>query len=420
MKPHPPASTKTFVTNRQLLITLATMRTDTTSQIMARLRRILLAMFGLLGFLASDAPAQRPTLPRVNQTPPVLKEVEQKFAPDPHVSIFRIGIETNADTLIISGEVDKPEAKIAALEAIQGIGPKTVDRITVLPDERLGEKNWGIATLSVASGREEPDHKAELGTQILMGRLVRVWKGTRHWFYVQSPDGYLSWIESGSFVVCTKREADAWSNAPLLMVTGFEERVLEKAHADAESVSDVVMGDLVKQTGEQKDWFSVELPDGRAGFLPKKAAQDYKAWSQSRHPTAENIEKTARLFLGRPYLWGGNSPKGLDCSGFCKLTFLMNGIELNRNAGEQVRQGAEVPLDPEFSKLKKGDLLFFGWARGYDGPEWITHVAIYLGNKSFIQSAEMVRISSLDPSAPNYDEHHSRALLYARRILQDH
>jgi cell wall-associated NlpC family hydrolase len=97
----------------------------------------------------------------------------------------------------------------------------------------------------------------------------------------------------------------------------------------------------------------------------------------------------------------------------------MNGIELNRNASEQVRQGAEVPLDPEFSKLKKGDLLFFGWARSYDGPEWITHVAIYLGNKSFIQSSEMVRISSLDPSAPNYDEHHSRALLYARRILKD-
>jgi gamma-D-glutamyl-L-lysine dipeptidyl-peptidase len=119
-------------------------------------------------------------------------------------------------------------------------------------------------------------------------------------------------------------------------------------------------------------------------------------------------------------LWGGNSPKGLDCSGFCKLTFLMNGIELNRNASEQVRQGREVPLDPEFSKLKKGDLLFFGWAGSYEGLEWITHVAIYLGNKLFIQSSEMVRVSSLDPSAPNYDEHHSpRTLLHARRILKE-
>lgn len=372
-----------------------------------------------IGFLDSNASGQRLALPKPNQTPLILKEVEKQFAPDPHMGIFRVSIETNTDTLILSGEVDKPEAKTAAIEAIHRIGAKAVDRITVLPEERLGEKTWGIATLSVASGREEPDHKAELGTQILMGRVVRVWKGTRHWFYVQSPDGYLSWIEGGSFVPCTKKEADAWSDAPLLIVTAFDERVLDKPRGDSESVSDVVMGDLLKRTGEQKGWFSVELPDGRTGFLPKKAAQDYKAWTQSRHPTAENIEKTARLFLGRPYLWGGNSPKGLDCSGFCKLTFLMNGIELNRNAGEQVRQGAEVPLDAGFSKLKKGDLLFFGWARSYDGPEWITHVAIYLGNKSFIQSSEMVRISSLNPSAPNYDEHHSGALLYARRILKD-
>jgi hypothetical protein len=363
--------------------------------------------------------AQNPPRLRPNPTPVILQEVERKFAPDTHMGIFRITLETNADAVILTGEVDKLEAKSAATETIQRTGVKIVDHVTVLPDSRLGEKNWGITTLSVASGREEPDHKAELGTQILMGRIVRIWKGTRHWFYVQSPDGYLSWIEKGSFVPCTKKEADGWTNAPLLIVTAFEERVLGTPRSDSESVSDVVMGDLVKRTGERKDWFSVELPDGRAGFLPKKAAQDYKTWIQARRPTAENIEKTARMLLGRPYLWGGNSPKGLDCSGFCKLTFLMNGIELNRNASEQIRQGTDVPLDANFSKLKKGDLLFFGWARSSDGPEWITHVAIYLGNRSFIQSAERVKISSLDPAAPNYDAYHTRSLLYARRILQN-
>lgn len=334
------------------------------------------------------------------------------------MGIFHVTLETNADAIILTGDVDKAEAKSAAIETLQRTGAKVSDRVTVLPEQRLGEKTWGIATLSVASGREEPDHKAELGTQILMGRVVRVWKATRHWYYVQSVDGYLSWIENGSFVPCTMKQADAWTNAPLLIVTAFEERVFEEPRSDSESVSDVVMGDLVKRTGERKDWFAVELPDGRGGFLPKKAAQDYKTWSQTRRPTADNIEKTGRLFLGRPYLWGGNSPKGLDCSGFCKLTFLMNGLELNRNASEQVRQGREIPLDANFTKLKKGDLLFFGWARGSDTPEWITHVAIYLGKKSFIQSAERVKISSLDPAARNYDEHHARHLLYARRILQ--
>jgi hypothetical protein len=381
--------------------------------------RFLLAASFLALHLATSSFAQNPPRRRPDLTPAILKEVENKFAPDPHMGIFRITLETNADTIILNGEVDNALAKSAAGETIQRTGAKIVDQITVLPEQRFGEKTWGIATLSVASGREEPDHKAELGTQILMGRIVRVWKGTRHWFYVQSPDGYLSWIERGSFIPCTRKEAGAWTNAPLLIVTAFEERVLEKPRGDSESVSDVVTGDLLKRTGEKKDWLAVELPDGRTGFLSKKAAQDYKTWTRTRKPTADNIEKTARMFLGRPYLWGGNSPKGLDCSGFCKLTFLMNGIELNRNASEQVRQGTDVPLDPNFSKLKKGDLLFFGWARNADGPEWITHVAIYLGNKSFIQSAEMVKISSLDPAAPNYDSYHARSLLYARRILRE-
>src|SRR5262249_17918227 len=160
--------------------------------------------------------------------PEILRGVENKFAPDPHMGIFRISLETNRDAIILNGEVDKPEAKSASIETVQRTGAKVSDRVTILPEQRFGEKTCGIATLSVTSGREERDHKAELGTQILMGRVVRVWKGTRHWFYVQSPDGYLSWIENGSFVPCTRKQADAWTNAPLLIVTAFEDRVLEE------------------------------------------------------------------------------------------------------------------------------------------------------------------------------------------------
>src|SRR5262249_31539963 len=155
------------------------------------------------------------------------------------------------------------------------------------------------------------------------------------------------------------------------------------------------------------------------GFLPKQSATNYAAWKATRRAIPENIENTARLFLGRPYLWGGSSPKGLDCSGFVKLVFFMNGIELNRNANEQARQGVEATTDKELSQLKKGDLLFFG-GRGRRGQaEWVTHVAIYLDGKKFIQSSQRVRISSLDPNSPLYDEHHARRLLFARRILPE-
>src|SRR5208283_3237348 len=205
--------------------------------------------------------------------------------------------------------------------------------------------------------------------------------------------GYLSWLQKGTFVRCTREQAEAWERGPLLLVTAFEECVRERPEADPQPVSDVVLCDLVRKTGEEGDWHKVELPDGRAGFLPKKAAADYAAWKQARRPTAENIERTARQFLGRPYLWGGNSPKGFDCSGFTKTVFFLNGIDLLRDASQQAEQGVALPLD--FNQLKNGDLLFFGSRRSRRMPGGIGHVGIYLGDKLFIHSSEMVHISSL-------------------------
>jgi len=182
-------------------------------------------------------------------------------------------------------------------------------------------------------------------------------------------------------------------------------------------VSDVVVCDLVRKTGEENDWYKVELPDQRAGYLSRTSATDYDAWKTARHPTAEKIERSARKFLGRPYLWGGNSPKGFDCSGFTKTVFYLNGIDLMRDSSQQARQGVEVPLDEELSRLRKGDLLFFGRRPQSGGPERVFHVGIYLGDQLFIHSSEWVHISSLDPNSPIRDENRIRTLLRARRVL---
>jgi cell wall-associated NlpC family hydrolase len=79
----------------------------------------------------------------------------------------------------------------------------------------------------------------------------------------------------------------------------------------------------------------------------------------------------------------------------------------------------EVALDADLKNLKKGDLLFFGHHSTGSKPEIITHVGIYLGNKLFIHSFEMVRINSLDPASPLRDERRIKSLLHARRILSD-
>jgi len=378
------------------------------------------ALAGILcGCAHLDGNSAKPEPDSSIAVPRAIQEVKLKYAPDNRLRIFDVGVQRRGSELVLTGEVDCVEARIETVRALERTGTKATDHINVSPDEKLGDQVWGISSLSVNSGRVLPSHKAEMGTQVLMGNVVRVWKSTTNavfaWYLTQSGDGYLSWLEEGTFVRCTREQVEAWNRGPLLVVTACEECIRERPEADAQPVSDVVLCDLVRKTGEEGGWYKVVLPDARAGFLPKPAAADYVAWKQARRPTAGNIERTARMFIGRPYLWGGNSPKGFDCSGFTKTVFFLNGIALMRDASQQAEQGVAVPVD--FGQLKKGDLLFFGSPARRGTPERIGHVGIYLGDKLFIHSSEMVHISSLDPESSIHDDNWIRTLVRARRIL---
>ena len=357
--------------------------------------------------------------PKIESARRTIKQIQEKFAPDTHLAIYDVEIEKKGDGFVLTGEVDKPEAALETQRALASAGVSASNEIVVLPASDLGDQTWGISSLSVANGREEPEQKAELGTQVLMGHTVRIWKRNRRWFLVQTGDGYLSWVERGSLVRCDEKAAGDWQNSKLVIVTAMEDQIVESPKASAQPISDIVLGDLMKKLDEKREWYQVQLPDGRKGFIQKKAAQDFSAWKNSRKAEPQTIERTAKLFLGRPYLWGGNSPKGLDCSGFTKMVFFVNGIDLNRNASHQALQGTSIPLDAELTNLKKGDLLFFGWPGRGDGQSRVSHVAIYLGDKTFIQSSQRVRVSSLDPASSLYDEQYGRSLVSARRILKE-
>lgn len=348
-----------------------------------------------------------------------LEQVRLRHAPDRHLNIFTVGIESTGSSMTLTGCVDNAVAHTDALAAVRAAGFRVTDRIEILPSPDLGDATWGLASVSVASGREQPHNMAEMGTQVLMGHPVRLWKRTGAWYLAQSADRYVCWLPQGTVRRCTQAELDAWNASRLLIVTVLEGDIREQPSADAPPVADVVLGCLVKPIGTEGDWFKVELPDGQTGYLPKNAAEDYATWRSTRRPTPENIERTARSLMGRPYLWGANTPRGLDCSGFTKLVFFLNGVDLDRNASHQRQQGVDVPLDPEFSRLRKGDLLFFGARAGRGRPERITHTGIYLEDKLFIHSSERVRINSLDPDSANRDARRIRSLLYARRILPE-
>jgi hypothetical protein len=180
-------------------------------------------------------------------------------------------------------------------------------------------------------------------------------------------------------------------------------------------VGDLVGGSIMEITGETIDYLRIKLPDGRFGFVEKKKVVDFATWKSTVQCTEESVCTTALTYLGIPYLWGGSSAKGADCSGFVQSVYFRNGVILQRDASLQALHGTPVNISDGYELLKRGDLLFFGSKN--NGNAHVTHVAIYLGNKDYINAAGRVMINSLDPAKDNFNNYRMNSLLFARRII---
>ncbi|NTV83154.1 MAG: C40 family peptidase, partial [Bacteroidales bacterium] len=233
--------------------------------------------------------------------------------------------------------------------------------------------HFGFCDLAVVPVRREPSDKAELSTQLVFGDLVEILEQSGSWLRVRNYyDDYEGWIDAKQ-------------------VQSINENEFSRLTAAKHFVNGQLYGDSVRCGGRM-----IHLPDGCSFYDLKGEVtlineQPYVIEGKARPFHFSGIEKlieTALSYLNCPYLWGGKTYLGLDCSGLTQAVYKQHGIKILRDAAQQATQGELISF---ISDGKPGDLVFFDNKEGK-----IIHVGILLDNQKVLHCSGKVRIDDID------------------------
>ncbi len=235
----------------------------------------------------------------------------------------------------------------------------------------------GICIVTVAPVRAENSDKAEIVTQMLFGESADILEVNKNWTQIKMHyDGYEGWMDTKQIKTVSEEEL---------------------AHRKTNVITE--------------DFSSIIMKDGRT-LLSMGSEVEFPVVSSRRsHEHRESIVLTAKEFINIPYLWGGKSFFGVDCSGFTQLVFKVNNVKLPRDAYQQAEVGEALTFVEE---AKPGDLAFFENSEGK-----IIHVGIMLENQKIIHASGKVRIDSLDSTGIFNQElnKHTHKLRFLKSIL---
>ncbi len=347
--------------------------------------------------------------PSIRHIQTMVDSIGQVWVPDDRLGINQVKIGRIGSSYLLKGEVNHGEHKAELLSFFHQHNLLFVDSLVVLPNTETDYQ--GLVCLSIANMRQSASHSSELVSQALMGTPVVVFKQEGGWLLIQTPDGYIAWVTDDSVSMLPSGHMADWRSSNRLMVMAQHAYVYRDIR-ESGIVCDLVLGGLVQRGEIEGSYYHVSLPDGREGVIRIGDVVRFEEWLADTHPTSASVVQCARSFMGLPYLWGGTSANGLDCSGFVKTVYFMNGTILRRDASQQFQCGTVVVYQ-HFGDFKAGDLLFFGNRKG----NRVTHVGISLGDGEFIHESGMVRINSLDSTQANYSRYYSHALLGALRVI---
>jgi len=223
--------------------------------------------------------------------------------------------------------------------------------------------------------RADADDRSEMVSQVLFGETLDVLEMRSNWAFVRVlTDRYEGWVDPKQFVIIDDAELNKVSTAKLYYTTDLVQIL---THVKSKQMIPLVMGS--------------HLPGLYARKLDLGGEQyifDGSSIPSIIKPTRKRILENAMMYINAPYLWGGKSPFGIDCSGFSQTVYKVSGIMLNRDASQQALQGETVNF---ITDALAGDLAFFDNEEGN-----IIHVGILLGDNKIIHASGKVRIDAID------------------------
>lgn len=257
---------------------------------------------------------------------------------------------------------------------------------------------YGICALSIVPCRLEPADTSEMVSQLLFGEIYRVIDERKKWVKIRAAhDGYESWIDRKQHRETKREEFMLLEKNPK---TYSIELISLLKSVTQESFFPLVMGSALPQYTEGITHFS----DLKFEFEDEVLV----------NPTVgrDLLIETAFLYLNAPYLWGGRTPFGIDCSGYSQIVYRMCGIDLPRDASQQAEVGDRLSFIEEATP---GDLAFFDNSEGR-----ITHVGILLGDNKIIHASGKVRVDRIDHQGIFNDEMHdySHHLRLITRVIK--
>lgn len=231
----------------------------------------------------------------------------------------------------------------------------------------------GICTLSIVPVRAEADDRSEMVSQIIFGETYTVHKMNGKWCQVKlDHDHYEGWISLNQHTVINSKVYEKLVESRLFLAYEISCQTVLNGHKQT-----IVMGSTLPHF----DGMTYQL--GK-----KKAIYNGQVLEPAVEKNQHHLMKIAHRYLNVPYLWGGRSPFGIDCSGFTQIVFKFIGIDLKRDTYQQAQQGRTVNM---ITESREGDLAFFENEAGK-----IMHVGIMVDSENIIHASGKVRIDRID------------------------